>query len=255
MEMSAEIKVHFPDKEIILIHSRSDLLSREPLSDEFKAIALQLLKEQGVDVRLNTRLLRETADGTSKILELSTGETLRCDKVVYSAVQQGPNTKFVPASALNEQGYVEVRDTFQFPSSLANADVHYAVGDVARWTGIKRSGPAMSQGKYAATNIIFSLIALEDGKTLSDAELASCPPSKPTMTLAVGDQAIGMRMGLRYGREVKLRAFGTGLGIDGTLANLGLRPRRPQETDKAGAVVEDVRIANGRTALAATASM
>jgi NADH dehydrogenase FAD-containing subunit len=253
--MSAEMKVHFPDKEIILIQSRSDLLSREPLSDEFKAVALKLLQEQGVDVRLNTRLLRETADGGSKVLELSTGEKLPCDKVIYTAVQQGPNSDFVPKAALDEEGYVQVRDTFQFPSSLTNADVHYAIGDVAKWTGIKRSGPAMSQGKYAATNIVTSLIALEDSKAVSEAKLASCPPSKPTMTLAIGERAIGMRMGLRYGREIKMAAFGTGLGIDGTLANLGLRPSRPQEADKAGGAAEDVKIANGRITVAATASM
>jgi hypothetical protein len=113
----------------------------------------------------------------------------------------------------------------------------------------------MSHGKYAATNIITSLSALEDGKSIEDSELASCPPSKPTMTLAIGEQAIGMRMGLRYGREVKKNAFGTGLGIDGTLANLGLRPRRSQKADKAGGAVDDVRTTNGRSTLAAFASM
>ncbi|KIW00386.1 uncharacterized protein PV09_08095 [Verruconis gallopava] len=251
IEMSAEMKVHFPEKEIILIHSRSDLLSREPLSDEFKAIALQLLREQGVDVRLNTRLLNESASGSKRMLELSTGETLECDKVVYTAVQQGPNTGFVPEQALDEQGYVKVRDTFQFAATVPNADAHYAVGDVARWTGIKRSGPAMAQGKLAATNIVTSLIALEDGKAIEDAELVSAPPSRPTMTLAIGEQAIGMRAGLRYGREVKDRAFGTGLGIDGTLENLGLRPRRRKEV----AGEDEASMPSLRPSLAATASI
>lgn len=250
------MKVHFPEKEVILIHSRSDLLSREPLSDEFKGIALKLLQEQGVDVRLNTRVLSESQTGSSSTtLELSSDEKLTCDKVIYTAVQQGANTSFLPKTALDEQGYVKVRDTFQLPSSVPNADVHYAVGDIAKWTGIKRSGPAMSQGKYAATNIVQTLIALEDGKSVEDAELASCPPSQPTMTLAIGEQAMGMRMGLRYGKEVKMRAFGTGLGIDGTLANLGLRPRRPQEVNQAEGAVEDVKNVNGKPVLAATASI
>lgn len=253
--MSAELKVHWPEKEIILIHSRGDLLSREPLSDEFKAIALQLTKEQGVDVRLNTRLLKETGSGNKRILELSTGDSLEVDKLIYTAVQQGANTGFLPKSALDQEGCVLVRPTFQFPKALPNADSNYAIGDAAHWPStIKRSGPAMSQGKYAATNIITQLIGLEDGESLSDVKLASCPESAPTMTLAVGDQAMTTRNGVSYGKQIKMGAFGTGLGIDGTLANLGLRPRRQEEVGHASGATEDVKIVNGEPRVAATAS-
>jgi len=59
------------------------------------------------------------------------------------------------------------------------------------------------------------MIAVEDGKKTTDAEIVPCPNFEPTMSLAIGEQAIGMRSGLRYGREVKQRAFGRALGIDG----------------------------------------
>jgi hypothetical protein len=70
-------------------------------------------------------------------------------------------------------------------------------------------------GQYAATNIINTLIAVEDGKDPCKAGLVPCPPFEPAMSLAIGEQAIGMRFGLMYGKEVKERAFGRGLGIDG----------------------------------------
>lgn len=246
IEMVAELKVHFAEKEIILIHSRNQLLSNEPLSDEYKSIALKLLREQGVEVLLNTRLEHDKANPSdnSRSLVLSTGDSLTCDKVIYTAVQQGANTNFVPKALTEEKrGCVKVRDTFQFVSNFPNADVHYAVGDAAHWPStIKRCGPAQSQGKHAATNIIASLIALEDGNDISEAELESCPPSKATMTLAIGEQAIGMRKGLSYGKGVKMGAFGTGLGIDGTLASLGLRPRRRQEVGHDAMALEDARL-------------
>lgn len=245
IEMAAELKVHFPTKEILLLHSRDKLLSNEPLSDEFKSIALKLLQEQGVDVRLNTRLKSEkaTSSSSSRTLTLSTGDTLQCDKVIYTAAQLGANTEFLPASLKEDKwGCIKVRDTFQFAQNLPNADFHYAVGDVAHWPSIiKRCGPAQSQGKHAAANIIASLVALEDGKSIFDAELQPCLHGQPSMTLAVGEQAIGMRNGLRYGREIKMRAFGSGLGIDGSLASLGIRPRRVNMGGEVSDVGEDGR--------------
>jgi len=70
-------------------------------------------------------------------------------------------------------------------------------------------------GQFAATNLINTMIAVEDGKKATDAELVPCPKFEPTMSLAIGEQAIGMRSGIRYGKDVKQRAFGRGLGIDG----------------------------------------
>lgn len=104
--------------------------------------------------------------------------------------------------------------SLQFPESLPNADSHFAVGDAVSWSGIKRSGNAHIMGQFAATNIVQMLIAVEDGGNSEEAKLAACPPFKSMMSLAIGEQAIGMRFGLMYGKEVKERAFGRGLGID-----------------------------------------
>lgn len=76
-------------------------------------------------------------------------------------------------------------------------------------------------GKLAASNIITSLAALEVGVT-GPVKLAEFPIGKPTMSLAVGTQAVTMRAGLRWGREILQRAFGAGLGIDGVFYSSGL---------------------------------
>jgi hypothetical protein len=104
--------------------------------------------------------------------------------------------------------------SLQFPESIPNADVHFAAGDAVAWSGIKRSGPAQNMGKLAASNIIKLLLAAEDGT--STVELEKCPVNPPTMSLAIGKQAIGMRGGtMRWGEDVMNRAFGRGLGIEG----------------------------------------
>jgi len=108
-------------------------------------------------------------------------------------------------------------------------------------------------GKYAATNIILSLLAAEDGKATAPAEdLAKCEPFKPTMSLAVGEQAIGMRGGtMRWGKEVKERAFGYGLGITGTLSKLHIKRKSVISQLEDGARVNGV----GKEGTAITANM
>jgi len=114
--MSAEIKHLFPKSEVILVHSRTKLLSAEPLPDEYKAKALDLVQEAGVEVILGNRVLDErevTKDGHSQIeLALSNGESLICDKVIYTATQQGANTQFLPRDIVDEKGCVLARDTY-----------------------------------------------------------------------------------------------------------------------------------------------
>jgi hypothetical protein len=106
--------------------------------------------------------------------------------------------------------------SLQFPQGLPNANSHFASGDIVWGTFIKRSGPAQMMGQTAAANIIASILASEDGKSVSDLSLAKFPlVSKPAMSLAVGEQAMAMRTGIIFGREVKQRAFGRALGLDG----------------------------------------
>ncbi|QDS68789.1 hypothetical protein FKW77_005826 [Venturia effusa] len=225
IEMSAETKLHFPNSSVILIQSRDVLLAAEPLPAEYKAKALDLVQEAGVEVKLGNRVLSEkpiTELGRQGIeLTLSNGETIRCDKVVYTATQKGANTSFLPRDLVDEKGCVCTRETLQFPVTSPNPDSHFAVGDIVSGPGIKRSGPAQNSGKVAATNIVKLLLAAEDNGTATD--LATVQYGAPTMSLAVGTQAMTIRGGgLKWGKEIRDRAFGPDLGAKGTLEKLGL---------------------------------
>jgi NADH dehydrogenase FAD-containing subunit len=114
--MAAYIKVQFPACRVSLVHSRDALLSSEPLPSEFKAKALDLLREGGVDVILGQRVLGETDVGVGsrkKALRLSGGQVIECDKVIYSAKQLGANTDFVGLSNENvdDKGCIRTRET------------------------------------------------------------------------------------------------------------------------------------------------
>lgn len=224
--MSAETKLHFPNSTVILIQSRDALLAAEPLPAEYKAKALGLVREAGVEVKLGNRVLDEkpiTEQGDRQRIQLtlSSGETIICDKVIYTATQKGANTEFLSRDLVDEKGCVRVRETLQFPSTSPNADAHFAVGDIVSGPGIKRSGPAQNSGKIAATNIVKLLLAAEDEETAT--ALATVQYGAPTMSLAVGTQAMTIRGGgLKWGKEIRDRAFGPDLGAKGTLEKLGL---------------------------------
>lgn len=111
IELAAEIKTVYPECHVILVHSRSDLLSAEPLPDEFKAKALEVTREEGVEVILGQRVTEEEACSAGRIVRLSNGEDISCDKVIYTAVQQGANTSFMPSDALDDKGCVRARET------------------------------------------------------------------------------------------------------------------------------------------------
>lgn len=76
VEIAAELKLVVPQQEVTLIHSRSELLSSEPLPNEFKEQALLLLRETGVKVLLDHRVVNvtrvETSDG-SPLLRVKAG--------------------------------------------------------------------------------------------------------------------------------------------------------------------------------------
>lgn len=109
--MAAEIKHHFPRADVILVHSRNALLSNEPLPDEFKKIAKDLLMQTGVIIILGQRVINEQDQDGIKRLTLSGGEQLECDRVIYTAQQQGANTGFILQDVVDEKGCIRARET------------------------------------------------------------------------------------------------------------------------------------------------
>lgn len=92
----------------------------------------------------------------------------------------------------------------QFFNVLPNAAYHFAVGDIAAWSGIKRVGNAFIMGQFAATNFVklmlrnsFSTHNLSAHNQESDQHntLAECPPMDPMMALGIGKNALVYQFG------------------------------------------------------------
>ncbi|KAL2868798.1 putative pyridine nucleotide-disulfide oxidoreductase AMID-like [Aspergillus lucknowensis] len=228
IEIAAELKMLHPDIAITLIHSRAALLSSESLPAEFAAKTLEVLRASNINTLLGARVTsiseepyNETQKGTGNgngkeyTLTLSTGSTLTTSHVINAVSRFTPTApSFLPADVCDEQGYIRVQPTLEFPadSSIPNAGDHYAAGDVARWSGIKRAGAAMHQGHYAARNIHQKMMQRVYGTV---PEFVSLAEVEPGMGLALGKTAVGYfpGMGLSEGEETRELFFQGDLGF------------------------------------------
>ncbi len=111
--MAAELKLVQPHIKVTLVHSRDKLLSSEPLPDDTKDRALELVREAGVETLLSHRL--ETTediisdDGTKSLkLKFTNGHSMLADRVVMAISKSVPSTTFLPKEALDVEGYVKV---------------------------------------------------------------------------------------------------------------------------------------------------
>lgn len=121
-EFAAEIKHYHPEQRVVLIHSRAHLLSNEPLPEEFRDNTLKILKENGVEVLLETRVTSETkepateGDSQRTILKLSNGDELVAGHTLWATSRHLPRTEFLPREAVTEDGYVKVLPTYVIQS-------------------------------------------------------------------------------------------------------------------------------------------
>ncbi|KAF4971922.1 hypothetical protein FSARC_1365 [Fusarium sarcochroum] len=216
IEMAAELKMVKPDLKVTLVHSRDKLLSSEGLPEKTKDVALDLLKEAGVEVLMSHRLAStkkvETDDGSDKYeIEFTNGNKSFASEVIMAISKSVPTSTYLPTSALNEEGYVKIRPTLQFQEGTPNAEFHYAVGDITQWAGLKRCGGAMHHGHYAAQNIHQSILSHRAGHAPQVKELLVYPP---VIGLAVGKKAVTSSIDgvTRSGEDVARGSFGDDLG-------------------------------------------
>ncbi|KAK8108487.1 hypothetical protein PG984_014288 [Apiospora sp. TS-2023a] len=216
IEMAAELKMVAPDVQVTLAHSRDKLLSAEPLPDDVKDRALELVREAGVETLMGHRLLSslplkpEGGDSGYEV-EFTNGHKMTASVVIEAISRSVPSTDYLPAAALaDDTQLVNIRPTMQIAlteAELPNADRHFAVGDLINWSGIKRCGAAMHEGRFAGLNIhqlmlqelsSFSSSTSEKEKHVPEfQELAEIPPM---IGLAVG------KMGLSYGPDVGMQS-------------------------------------------------
>ncbi|RYO87800.1 hypothetical protein DL764_008814 [Monosporascus ibericus] len=216
IEMAAELKVTHPHVNVTLAHSRDKLLSSEPLPDLAKECAGDLVVENGVELLLNHRLanskvVKDEAGRDVYKVEFTNGHRMVASEVVMAVSRSTPSTAFLPQEALNEEGLVNVRPTMQFPDNVPNAASHFASGDVINWSGIKRCGAAMHEGKLAALNIHQLMLQQLLGKEPEFNRLAEIPPM---IGLAVGKTALSCGPeGMNHGPQVMKLFFEDDLGF------------------------------------------
>ncbi|KAK3949841.1 hypothetical protein QBC32DRAFT_242838 [Pseudoneurospora amorphoporcata] len=217
VEMAAELKLVCPDLKVTLIHSRDKLLSAEPLPDEVKDRSLELVHEAGIEVLMSHRVDRteEFVDNGHKAYKVyfTNGHTLVADSVIMAISRSMPSTTFLPSEVLNEEGYVMIQPSLHFPSETPNSDDHLAIGDLVKWSGIKRCGGAMHMGYLAANNIHMRMKQAVSGTEPTYLELDEIPPM---IGLAVGKKAVAYwpTNGVTSGEDVNKLFFGDDLGFD-----------------------------------------
>ncbi|OQE38026.1 hypothetical protein PENCOP_c009G05503 [Penicillium coprophilum] len=217
IEIAAEIKLLRPQTKVTLVHSRQQLLSSEDLPDEFKAKTLEILKESKVEVVLGARV-QDTNLGSDSApmkytIKLSDGQELIADHVINAVSRFAPTSLYLPQNACDSEGYVRITSGLQFAADVPNKEYHYAAGDIASWSGIKRGGAAMHQAHLAAVNIHQQMLAKRYNTKPKFVELVEVAPM---MALALGNTAVGYfpAMGLSSGNEIRNMFFNDDLGYE-----------------------------------------
>jgi len=217
--MAGEIKNYHPDHQVTLVHSGNQVLSNEPLQDNFKDRTLDVLNEEGVKVMLNSR---PSIDLASRKLSFADGRELKPGFILMAASKWIPTTAYLPASALDEEGYAKVDSRLILALDSSPHPSCYAIGDIAAVSGIKRAGAALRMGCVAAINI-YSTILAQEGVT-QEAVYNEWPEVPPMIALAVGKQALtyGPGQEIEWGRKVMEQVFSNDLGWAFTLKYLNL---------------------------------
>jgi NADH dehydrogenase FAD-containing subunit len=243
VEFAAEIKHYYPQISVSLVHSRSEVLSSEPLPSDVKDRVRILLEEEGVDLVLGNRAsIAELPNGQFSVT-LANGDIITADFVIDSTKKGTPTTDVLPDACLNEDKEIMVHQSLMFKDTIPNASSHYGVGDVIAWSGIKRAGSATVMGQAAAQNIYASILnseILAPSKLPSDAistaphtetgteteryALTELPAWAAVIGLAVGKQCLTYdpTNGMKYGVDVMQGYFGDDLGWAANLKYLGL---------------------------------
>jgi NADH dehydrogenase FAD-containing subunit len=243
VEFAAEIKHYYPQISVSLVHSRSEVLSSEPLPSDVKDRVRILLEEEGVDLVLGNRAsIAELPNGQFSVT-LANGDIITADFVIDSTKKGTPTTDVLPDACLNEDKEIMVHQSLMFKDTIPNASSHYGVGDVIAWSGIKRAGSATVMGQAAAQNIYASILNSEiSAPSILPSDVISTAPHTETGTeteryaltelpawaavigLAVGKQCLTYdpTNGMKYGVDVMQGYFGDDLGWAANLKYLGL---------------------------------
>ncbi|XP_059215796.1 ferroptosis suppressor protein 1-like [Centropristis striata] len=194
VEMAAEIKSEYPEKKVVLIHSRAALADPE-LLPSVRQQAKQLLLQRGVELRLGEKVcdlsaLQLNVTQKNSVVTTERGDKLTTDLIVCCTGLKINTTAYASSfsGCMAENGALKVNDHLQV-EGFSNV---FAIGDCANVNEPKMAYHAELHAAVAVTNIINSL----RGK-----ELTSYLTGNITMLLAMGrDDGVGQFNGFRLPR-------------------------------------------------------
>ncbi|KAJ2792562.1 hypothetical protein GGI18_000298 [Coemansia linderi] len=182
LELAADIKSDFPEKQVTLIHSRS-LPVPGPFKDEFRNIVVDIMQDIGVDLVLGERVIAQTPKSgdmsydrtlksspepelvgtmsTNAELTLASGRVIRADLAIrcLGTLDKRRVLQLPLASDVFGADGIAVKDTMQIDSEhYSNI---YACGDICSRALVKLAGVGMYGAYIAARNISRSVLGLE----------------------------------------------------------------------------------------------
>lgn len=155
IELAAEIKLHYPNKVVNLIHPHGTL-PPEPILDAFKNKTLQSLKQANINVFLNTRIdTSKTSlnNGETSNLKTTDGKTIESNLNIWATSFKN-NLDYL---SLDLQRSIHITANHNIKTNdylqVSNMSNIYAVGDLIELSTIKSAGWAFHTGIQAGTNV------------------------------------------------------------------------------------------------------
>lgn len=190
---------------------------------EVKQKVGSILEGEGVELVLGSRAsIAELPNGKYEVT-LANGKVLTADAVLNTTKKGSATTGFLPAECLNDEDEIKITPMLQFSSDIPNAKVHFGVGDVVEWSGIKRAGGAMVMGQLAACNLYATILNDED-KSNNPLCLAELPTYENVIGIAIGKQCLtyDATNGIKSSEQLLKDYFGDDLGWAANLRYLKL---------------------------------
>lgn len=167
LEIAGDVKSHFPEKIINLIHSHSEF-PPESLSLEFKKAVQKSLYDSGVKIYLNRRVSRVLQNGNLETLE---GEIIESQFNYWSNSSKN-NTCFlsndIKSEFLTSKNNLLVNDHLQLANDTTSINNFFCLGDLVELPIIKNAGWALYMGRQTAKNLINLIMGERVSQTIPE---------------------------------------------------------------------------------------
>ncbi|OAA77917.1 FAD-dependent pyridine nucleotide-disulfide oxidoreductase [Akanthomyces lecanii RCEF 1005] len=178
VEVATDAKSLYPEKHIILVHSRAAPMHR--FGKDLQIAAMEGLKRLDVEVILQDRVIEE--DDANGSVTLKSGRKIDCNYFI-NCTGQKPNSSILSTlspTSISSSGYIKVKPTLQLLDE--NFQNIYSCGDVTDTdVPTPNARSAMQQSVVAAENILLAI----EGKAPEHEYRHNWPESLIKLTLGL----------------------------------------------------------------------